>query len=175
LYRPLLPALLLNWWAWHFHIPQNAVDVGSRCMANLLTFPLVGVAPWVKDCFLCIVEICFIHISHQICLKGYCVWVQEMPNTLPSTETSLCLGCFACTQANENENEALPSHKLCCSLKDNPIDFFYLLAMSLECVAKIMTESRTNTMVTSNVFECTISEICQIRAPELCKSSTSSH
>lgn len=67
LYRPLLPALLLNWWAWHFHIPQNNVDVGSRCMPNLLTFPLAGVAPWVKDCFLCIVEICFIHISHQIC------------------------------------------------------------------------------------------------------------
>jgi hypothetical protein len=41
-------------------------------------------------------------------LKGYCVWVQEMPNTLPSTEASLCLGCFACTQANENENEAYP-------------------------------------------------------------------
>ncbi len=54
----------------------------------------------------------------------------------------LCaLDVFACTQANENENEALPSHKLGCSLKDNPIDFFYVLAMSLECLAKIMTES----------------------------------
>jgi hypothetical protein len=51
------------------------------------------------------------------------------------------LDVFACTQANENENEALPSHKLGCSLKDNPIDFFYVLAMSLECLAKIMTES----------------------------------
>lgn len=47
--------------------PSDRCGCGIKVHANLLTFLLAGVAPWVKDCFLCIVEICFVHISHQIC------------------------------------------------------------------------------------------------------------
>jgi hypothetical protein len=50
----------------------------------------------------------------------------------------------------------------CCSLKDNPIDFFLFISYFSWVLAKIMTASWTNTMIISNVFECDYRDMSKI-------------